>query len=132
MPWLRRRGDRFIPVKAGVGGDAHDDSTVGSVVRSGQDGGSSPAQARQSEDPSSHRSKAVEEVELSAAPFTCGEGGRTGKEGVRRYVKGRMYGDIEAKRAAVEAELRRVEVKGRISTQMRWSYTREAFQAQPG
>ena len=118
--------------EGGGGGDAHDDSTVGSVVRSGQDGGSSPAQARQSEDASSHRSKAVEEVELSAALFTCGEGGRTGKEEVRRYVEGRMYGDIEAKRAAVEAKLRRVEVKGRISTRVGGSYIREAFQALPG
>jgi len=48
-----------------------------------------------------------------------------------RYVEGRMYGNVEAKKAAVEEVLRRLEAKGRLSTPVGWAYIREALQALP-
>ncbi len=59
------------------------------------------------------------------------ESGGAGKEEVRRHVEGQVYGSIEAKRAAVEEVLRRLEREGRLSTLVGWSYVREAFRALP-
>ena len=52
-------------------------------------------------------------------------------EEIRRHVEGRVYGSIEAKRAAVEEVLRRLETEGRLSTLVGWAYVREAFRALP-
>ena len=52
-------------------------------------------------------------------------------EEVRRYVEGRVNGSIEAKKAALEEVLRRVEAEERLSTLVGWTYIREAFQALP-
>ena len=52
-------------------------------------------------------------------------------EEVRRHVEGRMYGSVEAKKAAVEEVLRRLETEGRLSTLVGWAYIQQAFQALP-
>ncbi len=52
-------------------------------------------------------------------------------EEIRRHVEGRVYGSIEAKRAAVEEVLRRLETEGRLSTLVGWAYIQQAFQALP-
>jgi len=40
-----------------------------------------------------------------------------------------MYGSVEAKKAAVEEVLRRLEAEERLSTLVGWAYVQEAFQA---
>ena len=43
---------------------------------------------------------------------------------VRRWVEGRRYERIEAKKAAVEAVLRRLEAEGKVSLLVEWHYIR--------
>ena len=52
-------------------------------------------------------------------------------EEVRRWVEGRRYERIEAKRAAVEAVLRRLEAEGKVSSLVGWRYIRQALHALP-
>jgi len=48
---------------------------------------------------------------------------------VRRWVEGRRYERIEAKQAAVEAVLRRLEAEGKVSSLVGWRYIRQALHA---
>ncbi len=64
----------------------------------------------------------------------AGEGGRptllSPKErvfaAVRRWVEGRRYERIEAKKAAVEVVPRRLEAEGKVSSLAGWRYIRQA------
>jgi len=48
---------------------------------------------------------------------------------VRWWVEGRRYERIEAKKAAVEAVLRRLEAEGKVSLLVEWHYIRQALNA---
>jgi hypothetical protein len=50
---------------------------------------------------------------------------------VRRWVEGRRYERIEAKKAAVEAVLRRLEAEGKVSSLVGWHYIRQALNVLP-
>jgi len=50
---------------------------------------------------------------------------------VRWWVEGRRYERIEAKKAAVEAVLRRLEAEGKVSLLVEWHYIRQALNALP-
>jgi hypothetical protein len=52
-------------------------------------------------------------------------------EEVRRWVEGRRYESIEAKKAAVEEVLRRLEAEGKVSSLVGWRYIHQAFHALP-
>jgi hypothetical protein len=52
-------------------------------------------------------------------------------EEVRRWVEGRRYESIEAKKAAVEEVLRRLEAEGKVSSLVGWRYIRQALNALP-
>jgi transposase len=52
-------------------------------------------------------------------------------EAVRRWVEGRRYERIEAKKAAVEGVLLRLEAEKRVLSPVGWRYIREAFRALP-
>ena len=77
-------------------------------------------------------------------PFSPDEGGGRGEASptllspaeqvfaeVRRLVEGRRYERIEAKKAAVEAVLRRLEAEGKVSSLVGWPYIRQALNALP-
>jgi len=78
-----------------------------------------------------HEGKAVGEVGLRRVyqpPLNPAE--RVFAE-VRRWVEGRRYERIEAKQAAVEAVLRRLEAEGKVSSLVGWRYIRQALNALP-
>ena len=50
---------------------------------------------------------------------------------VRRWVEGRRYGRIEAKKAAGEGVLRGLEAEKRVSSLVGWRYIRQALSALP-
>ncbi len=50
---------------------------------------------------------------------------------VRRWVEGRSYKRIEAKKAAVEEVLRRLEAEGKVSSLVGWHYIRQALNTLP-
>ena len=50
-------------------------------------------------------------------------------EEVRRWVEGRRYESIEAKKAAVEAVPRRLEAEAKNSSLVGWHYIRQALNA---
>ena len=50
---------------------------------------------------------------------------------VQRWVEGRRYEHIEAKKAAVEGLSRRLEAEGKISSLVGWRYIRQALNALP-
>jgi hypothetical protein len=50
---------------------------------------------------------------------------------VRRWVEGRRYERIEAKQAAVEEVLRRLEAEEKVSSLVGWPYIRQALNALP-
>jgi transposase len=52
-------------------------------------------------------------------------------EEVRRWVEGRRYESIEAKKAAVEEVLRRLEAEGKVLSLVGWRYIRQALNALP-
>jgi hypothetical protein len=52
-------------------------------------------------------------------------------EEVRRWVEGRRYESIEARKAAVEEVLRRLEAEGKVLSLVGWPYIRQAFHALP-
>jgi hypothetical protein len=52
-------------------------------------------------------------------------------EEVRRWVEGRRYERIEAKKAAVEEVLRRLEAEGKVSSLVGWRYIRQVLNALP-
>ena len=52
-------------------------------------------------------------------------------EEVRRWVEGRRYESIEAKKAAVEEVLRRLEAERKVSSLVVWHYIRRALNALP-
>ena len=52
-------------------------------------------------------------------------------EEVRRWVEGRRYERIEAKKAAVEEVPLRLEAEGEISSLVGWHYIRQALNALP-
>jgi hypothetical protein len=52
-------------------------------------------------------------------------------EEVRRWVEGRRYRDIKAKKAAVEEVLRRLEAEGKVSSLVGWPYIRQALHGLP-
>jgi len=52
-------------------------------------------------------------------------------EEVRRWVEGRRYESIKAKKAAVEEVLRRLEAEGKVSSLVGWHYIRQALNALP-
>jgi transposase len=52
-------------------------------------------------------------------------------EEVRRWVEGRRHERIEAKKAAVEEVLRRLEAEGKVSLLVGWRYIRQALNALP-
>ena len=69
----------------------------------------------------------------------AGEGGRptllSPAEGVfaevQRWVEGRRYERIEAKKVAVEAVPRRLEAEGKVSSLVGWRHIRQALNALP-
>jgi len=75
--------------------------------------------------------------------FLQGEGGGRGGrptllspaeqvfEAVRRWVEGRRYERIEAKKVAVEAVPRRLEAEAKVSSLVGWHYIRQALNALP-
>ena len=78
-----------------------------------------------------HKAKAVGEVGLRRVyqpPLNPAE--RVFAE-VRRWVEGRRYERIEAKKAAVEAVLRRLEAGGKLLSLVGWHYIRQALNALP-
>ncbi len=52
-------------------------------------------------------------------------------EAVRRWVEGRRYERIEAKKAAVEEVPRRLEAEGKVLSLVGWYYIRQALNALP-
>ncbi len=52
-------------------------------------------------------------------------------EEVRRWVEGRRYESIEAKKAAVEAVLRQLEAERKVSSLVGWRHIRQALSALP-
>jgi MoxR-like ATPase len=50
---------------------------------------------------------------------------------VRRWVEGRRYERIEAKKAAVEEVPRRLEAEGKVLSLVGWHYIRQALNALP-
>ena len=52
-------------------------------------------------------------------------------EEVRRWVEGRRYESMEAKKAAVEEVLRRLEAERKVSSLVGWRYIHQAFHALP-
>jgi hypothetical protein len=50
---------------------------------------------------------------------------------VRRWVEGRRYERMEAKKAAVEEVPRRLEAEGKVSSLVGWRYIRQALNALP-
>jgi len=50
---------------------------------------------------------------------------------VRRWVEGRRYERIEAKKAAVEAVPRRLEAEEKVSSLVGWRHLRQALNALP-
>jgi len=50
---------------------------------------------------------------------------------VRRWVEGRRYERIEAKKAAVEGGARRLETEEKVSSLVGWPYIRQALHALP-
>jgi transposase len=52
-------------------------------------------------------------------------------EEVRRWVEGRRYERIEAKKAAVEEVPRRLEAEGKVLSLVGWHYIRQALNALP-
>jgi len=50
---------------------------------------------------------------------------------VRRWVEGRRYERIDAKKAAVEEVLQRLEAEGKVSSLVGWHYIRQALNALP-
>jgi transposase len=50
---------------------------------------------------------------------------------VRRWVEGRRYERIEAKKATVEAVPRRLEAEEKVSSLLGWRYIRQALNALP-
>jgi len=50
---------------------------------------------------------------------------------VRRWVEGRRYERIEAKKAAVEAVPRRLEAEAKVSSLLGWRHIRQALNALP-
>ena len=52
-------------------------------------------------------------------------------ETVRRWVEGRRYGRIEAKKAAVETVPRGLEAEGKVSSLIGWHYIRQASNVLP-
>ena len=75
--------------------------------------------------------------------FSQGEGGMRGGRPkllsptervfaeVRRWVEGRRYERIEAKKAAVEAVLRRLEAEEKVSSLVGWRHIRQALSVLP-
>jgi hypothetical protein len=118
--WMLRRGERWKRVKA-MGGSAQADSagTQGMVW----------------DHAAFHKAKVVGEVglrriyqppyfpELNPAERVFAE--------VRRWVEGRRYERIEAKKAAVEAVLRRLEDEGKVSSLVGWRYIRQTLNVLP-
>jgi hypothetical protein len=52
-------------------------------------------------------------------------------EEVQQWVEGRRYESIEAKKAAAEEVLRRLEAEGKVSSLVGWPYIHQAFHALP-
>ena len=82
-----------------------------------------------------HKAKAVGEVGLRRVyqpPYSpeLNPAERVFEE-VRRWVEGRRYERIEAKKAAVEEVLRRLEAEGKVSSLVGWHYIRQALNALP-
>jgi hypothetical protein len=116
--WVLRRGERLKPVKesrfsrcsAGVKGVVWDHAAF-------------------------HKAKVVGEVGLRRIyqpPYSpeLNPAERVFEE-VRRWVEGRRYESIEAKKAAVEEVLRRLEAEGKVSSLVGWRYIRQALNALP-
>jgi transposase len=85
--------------------------------------------------PAFHKAKAVGEVGLRRVyqpPYSpeLNPAERVLEE-VRRWVEGRRYESIEAKKAAVEEVLRRLEAEGKVSSLVGWRYIRQALNALP-
>jgi len=75
-----------------------------------------------------HKVKAVGEGRLPYSFVNLAE--RVFAE-VRRWVEGRRYERIEAKKAVVEAVLRRLEAEGKVLSLVGWHYIRQALHALP-
>ena len=75
--------------------------------------------------------------------FSQGEGGGRGgrptllspaervSAKVRRWVEGRRYERIDAKKAALEEVLQRLEAEGKVSSLVGWRYIRQALNVLP-
>ena len=82
-----------------------------------------------------HKAKVVEEIGLRRIyqpPYSpeLNPADRVFAE-VRQWVEGRRYERIEAKKAAVEEVLRRLEAQGKVSSLVGWRYIRQALNALP-
>jgi len=117
---MLRRGERLKPVKE-VGVQPQADSAGGQGMKGGKG----------------------EMRGMGSCGFSRGEGGgrggrptllspaERGFEAVRRWVEGRRYERIEAKKAAVEAVLRRLEAEEKVSSLVGWRHIRQALNALP-
>ena len=74
-----------------------------------------------------HKTKAVGEV---GPPYSPESAERVLKE-ARRWIEGRRYERTEAKKAAVEEVLRRLEAEGKVPSLVGWRYIRQALNALP-
>jgi transposase len=100
-----------------------------------EDGDSSGAQGVVGDHAAFHKGKAVGEVGLQRAyqPLYAPELNPAERvfEEVRRWVEGRRYESIEAKKAAVEEVLRRLEAERKVSSLVGWRYIRQALNTLP-
>jgi hypothetical protein len=118
--WVLRQGERWKRVKE-VGGQPQADSAgVQGVV---------------GDHAVFHKAKVVGEVGLRRIyqPSYSPELNPAERvlEEVRRWVEGRRYESMKAKKAAVEEVLRWLEAEGKISSLVGWPYIRQAFYALP-
>jgi transposase len=115
--------------------------TARGAIEAGERGGDQPqadsagVQGVVGDHAASHKAKVVGEVGLRRIyqpPYSpeLNPAERVFEE-VRRWVEGRRYESIEAKKAAVEEVPRRLEAERKVSSLVGWPYIRQAFHALP-
>jgi transposase len=126
-------------VRMGVFGVGRGSDAGAAVVGLGEAGAggrdSSGAQGVEGDHAAFHKAKVVGEVGLRRIyqpPYSPERNpAKRVLEEVRRWVEGRRYERIEAKKAAVEEVPRRLEAEGKASSLVGWHYIRRALNALP-
>ena len=118
------------------------DVTARGAIEGGERGGGGQLQADSARDQGVEGGKG-EMRGMGPCGFSQGEGGGRGGRptllnpaeqvfaAVRRWVEGRRYERIEAKKAAVEAVPRRLEAEEKVSSLVGWRHIRQALNALP-